>query len=435
MRTLSLVLLLSLLAAGCSWFREDEVPLEGKRVSVMTHARTLLAEPQTEPVVLPPARRNADWPQAGGVPSHNVQHLVAAEPAGDGALRIDAGSGGSSGSPLMAPPIVAAGRVFLMDTDHKVHAFDTGTGDKVWSTNLAKNSDDDDSLVGGLAFDQGRLYAATGFGDLIALNAGDGKEIWRQAIGMPMHGPPTVQGGAVFVITLDNVLHARSSATGSEIWPPRRGIAEPASLLGTANPAVDAGLVIAPFSSGEIQAVRADNGRVVWADTLGTTRGTDELSLLADIRARPIFDGQTVFAISYSGMLAAIDARSGQMRWDREIGGFNPPWLAGGFLFVVDNDNQLICLNAETGSIAWVVQLQVFKNEKKLTGPITWIGPVLASNRLIVFGSHGEAHTFSPVDGTLLAQTRLKSRVTVAPAIADGALFVLDEDGRLTVYR
>jgi outer membrane protein assembly factor BamB len=322
-----------------------------------------------------------------------------------------------------------------MDTDHKVHAFDTGTGDKVWSTNLAKNSDDDDSLVGGLAFDQGRLYAATGFGDLIALNAGDGKEIWRQAIGMPMHGPPTVQGGAVFVITLDNVLHARSSATGSEIWPPRRGIAEPASLLGTANPAVDAGLVIAPFSSGEIQAVRADNGRVVWADTLGTTRGTDELSLLADIRARPIFDGQTVFAISYSGMLAAIDARSGQMRWDREIGGFNPPWLAGGFLFVVDNDNQLICLNAETGSIAWVVQLQVFKNEKKLTGPITWIGPVLASNRLIVFGSHGEAHTFSPVDGTLLAQTRLKSRVTVAPAIADGALFVLDEDGRLTVYR
>lgn len=425
----------TLILAGCSWFQEEKPRLEGKRIAVMSPVAALVPDAPSEAVVLPPPRQNADWPQPGGMPGHSMQHLIAGDPGAGPVLEIDAGSGGSHSSPLMAPPVIAAGRVYVMDTDHKVHAFDAVTGGKLWSTRLLKDSRDDDAMVGGLAFDQGRLYVATGFGDLIALDANAGSELWRQAIGMPMHGPPSVDAGRIFVTSVDNVLHARSTIDGSELWPPRRAIVEPAALLGSANPAISGGLVIAPFSSGEIMAVRVDNGRLVWVNALGSARRTDELALLADIRARPVVDGQTVYAISYSGSLAAIDLVSGQIRWEREIGGINAPWLAGRFLFVVDNSSQLVCLNAATGSVVWVTQLRVFEDEKNFKDPIIWIGPLLASDRLIVFGSHGEAETFSPYDGRQLGRAKLKAGVTVEPAVAGGTLFVLDLDGRLTLFR
>jgi outer membrane protein assembly factor BamB len=435
MRLSPVLLTATLLLAGCSWFQEKEVPLEGKRISVMSHARTLTPESQSEAVVLPPARRNADWPQAGGLPSHNVQHLVAGVPTSDGGLRVDAGAGVRSWKPLIAPPIAAGGRVFTADTDHRVHAFDLATGNRVWSTHVAKGVSDDDALVGGLAFDQGRVFVATGFGDLVALDAAGGQELWRHSLGAPMHGPPTVDSGRIFVISIDNVLHARNVADGSEAWAPRRALPEPAAILGTANPAAGGGFIFAPFSSGEVIALRADNGRPVWSTTLGTTRRTDELSLLSDVRARPILDGQTIYAMSYGGTLAAIDARSGQVRWEREIGGLNTPWLAGRYLFVVDNDNQLMCVNAESGSIVWVVQLPVFQDEKNREDPIIWNGPTLVSDRLILLGSHGAMQVRSPYTGEIVSQGRLRAGVSVSPAIADGTLIILDDDGWLTLFR
>jgi len=54
------------------------------------------------------------------------------------------------------------------------------------------------------------------------MDAGNGQEVWRQAVGSPMHGPPTVDSGRVYVITIDNVLQARSTLNGTEVWPPRR---------------------------------------------------------------------------------------------------------------------------------------------------------------------------------------------------------------------
>ena len=430
------VVLAVLLAGGCSWFGGDEKEkLVGTRVSVIALQEKLVAEPQSQPVTLPEARRNADWLQAGGNPQHNMQHLQAPEAGGNPAWRANTGEATEDSKPLLGAPIVAMGRVFTMDTGHHVRAFDLGSGERLWSNDLAEKSDDDDALAGGIAYEQGRIFATTGFGDIVALDAAGGTEIWRQSIAVPIHGPPAVDSGRIFAISIDNVLHARSAINGSELWPPHRAIIEPAALLGGANAAVAGGILVAPFTSGEIVALRVDDGRQLWSDSLGTSRRTDELAQLADIHARPVIDGGKVFALSYSGLLAAIDLRSGQRIWDREIGGIDQPWVAGGFLFVINNDSQLLCLSADNGSIVWVTQLQVFKNERKLTDPIVWSGPVLAGDRLIALGSHGEAVVASPYTGQILKTFRLPSGVSVAPIIADGTLFILGDDASLFAYR
>ena len=431
--------LMAMLPTGCgTWFGEsDAPPLPGERMSVLQHQRTISADPQAvvEPIVLPPAIINTDWPQAGGNAA-NAMHNLRAGQIDRPAWQVNVGTGTASSRPEMPSPVVAAGLVFTVDTTNVASAFDAGNGKRIWRVDLATDEDeDDDVLPGGIAYDGGRVFFTTGFGKVIALDAANGKSVWRRNVGVPMHAPPTAAGRRVFVITVENQLRSLNASDGGDAWPPYQALAEVARLLGGASPAVDGGIVVAPFSSGELVAVRVDNGRSLWAESLAPSRRTDEISALAQIRARPVIDGGRVYAISAGGILAAFDMRTGQRLWDRDIGGLQTPWIAGRQLYQMANDGQLLCVSIDTGRIAWVASLPTFADEKARRDPILWSGPVMAGSRLLITGSDGTLLTISPYDGKILDRRALGVRVTVAPVVADGTIYLLDDRGNLSAYR
>jgi outer membrane protein assembly factor BamB len=424
---------------GCdTWFGESEgPPLPGERVSVLQHQRTLAADTHAgvEPIVLPPATMNGDWPQAGGNTA-NAMHNLQAGQVGRPTWQASIGAGTASSRPALPPPVVAAGRIFAVDTTNVVSAFDAGTGKQIWRVDLTADEDEDDDVApGGIAYDGGRVFATTGFGKVIALDAGSGKVIWRRAIGLPVHAPPTAAGGRVFVITVENQLRALNANDGGDAWPPYQALAEVARLLGGASPVLDGGIVVAPFSSGELVAIRADNGRSLWVESLAPSRRTDEISALAQIRARPVIDGGHVYAISAGGILAAFDIRSGQRLWDRDIGGLQSPWIAGRQLYQMANDGQLVCVAADSGRVLWVASLPTFADEKTRSDPIFWSGPVMAGGRLLIVGSDGSLLAISPYDGKILDRRKVADRVTVPPVVAGGTIYLLDDSGDLSAYR
>jgi outer membrane protein assembly factor BamB len=429
----------AVLLSGCgSWFGKSEgPPLPGERISVLQHQRTVAADPQAalEPIALPPAVMNPDWPQEGGNAANAMHNLQAGE-IGRPAWQASVGSGTASSRPELASPVVAAGRVFTVDTRNVASAFDADTGKRVWRVDLVSDEDDeDDVLPGGIAYDGGRVYVSTGFGKVIALDAGSGKVVWSRVIGVPVHAPPTPAGGRVFVITVENQLLALNANDGSDVWQPYQALAEVARLLGGPGPAVDGGIVVAPFSSGELVTVRADNGRPVWAESLAPSRRTDEISALAQIRARPAIADGRVYAISAGGILAAFDIRTGQRLWDRDIGGLQSPWIAGQQLYQIANDGQLICVSVGTGRILWVASLPTFADEKARSNPILWSGPVMAGSRLFIVGSNGSLLTISPYDGKVIDRRALDARITLPPIVAGGTIYLLDDDGNLSAYR
>ena len=432
-----IMLLMLLVVPGCAGWLGGKAakPLPGTRISVLALQRQLEPDPRLADlaVSLPRPRTNADWPQAGGVANHAMHHLAA-----KGALvplwSVDIGEGSGDDTQLLSQPVIAGGRVYTMDSEALVRAQGVETGDLLWRRKLESKGEEEGVLGGGLAVAGGRLFATTGFGDVIALDAASGEEIWRRSVTGPIRAAPTVYGRRVFVITITNELHVIDAGDGRVLWT-HAGLIETAGLMGAASAAVDGSVVVVPFSSGEIVALRVENARQVWADSLTAVDRLDPISSLAHIRGRPVIDRGRVFVTSNSGRTVAIDLRTGSRLWERPIGSVHGPWVAGEFIFILSNNGELACLSRRTGGIRWVRQLQRFEDEEEREDPIYWSGPVLAGDRLIVAGSNREVWSVSPYTGKLLGRIKAPGPVYIAPAVANETVFLLTEDAELVALR
>jgi outer membrane protein assembly factor BamB len=268
----------------------------------------------------------------------------------------------------------------------------------------------------------------------LALDPADGKVIWRSSVGAPVRSAPTVSDGRVFVVTVENELVVLAADDGRRLWV-HNGIPETASLLGSASPAVEGEVVVVAYSSGEIYALTVETGRPLWSDSLASTRSVDAVSTLADIRGWPVIDRGRVYAASHSGRMAAIDLRTGERAWEQELGSTHSLWVAGDYVYVLSTDNELICLTRNEGKVRWVRLLPSYQDEKKRKDPMTWAGPVLGGDRLIVLSSDGGAISVSPYTGDPLGRQDMSAGGYFAPVIADNSLYVLTDDAQLSVYR
>ena len=424
------------LAACDSWFgpTEDD-PLPGERIPVLlgTDAPEPDARVADLDVRLPQPIVNAVWPQQGGTAAHSLIHLALADAPSE-RWRVDAGGGVSDDRWLLSGPVVADGRIYVMDTDATVTAFDAATGARVWRMGLEGDDERDASWGGGVAYADGRIYAATGFAQVIALDALSGAEIWRRSVSGAMRAAPTADGGLVFVVTRDNQMHALDGADGQILWS-HTGIAETSGLMGGGSPAVEGDIVVVPYSSGEIFALRGQNGRPLWSDSLTAIRRVDAVSALADIRGRPVIADGRVYAISHSGRMVAIDQRTGRRIWEADLGGVEQPWIAGDFAYVVTSGAVVVCLTTREGLIRWVTPLQLYDDPDDRQGRINWSGPILAGDRLIIAGSNREVLSLSPYTGQILGRMEMPDGVPVAPIVAGSTLYILTDDADLIALR
>ncbi|MCX7355480.1 MAG: PQQ-binding-like beta-propeller repeat protein [Alphaproteobacteria bacterium] len=435
-RPVLLTVALAVALGGCGLFeKKKKEPLPGERIPVMLLEKKLEPDPRIGDLAvrLPPPEVNPTWPQTGGYADHAMHHLTVAN-VPKKAWSIKIGEGSSDERRLLAQPIVAEGKVFTMDTENHVTAYETGTGKRLWRVIVVPEEAEEDAFGGGMAYDAGRVYVTTGAAEALALNAQTGDIIWRQSVTAPVRSGPTVSASRIFAVSVDNQLHALDARDGAKLWS-NAGIAEVAALLGGSSPAVEGSTVVAPYTSGELVALRIDNGRQSWTDTLTAVRRADAVSALADIRGLPVIDRGRVYAISNSGRMAAIDIRSGSRIWDISVPSVQTPWVAGEFVFVLTTQDEIACISRRDGRIRWVMQLPSWADEKKQEGKVFWVGPVLASDRLIVAGSHGKILTVSPYDGKILGQVDVDEPIRIPPIVAEGVLYVLTDEGNLIAFK
>lgn len=428
-----------LLLASCGLFSKDKIKLDGDRISVLDTEVKLRPDYREGEVriMLPRPVRNNSWTQSGGNSQHLMKHLETGNKL-QGFWDTGFGAGNSHRDYLIAEPVIAYKVVFAIDADAIVSAYRLDSGKQIWKQRLKPLVREDKSVAikgAGIAEYDRKIYAATGFGGVFALDMMTGKKLWFYNAQTPMRIAPTVNAGKVFVQTIDNTLIALDAANGSELWRYKSAI-EQTTLVGGASPAYDPekDLVVAAFSNGELRAFKASTGSPLWSDWLVSRTRSNSLANINAIKANPVIDREVVYAVGHNNILVAIDIRTGSRIWEREIGSTNQPWVAGKFMFVLSNDHDLLAIETKSGKIVWNTKIPLGTDSDDKAGVFV-TGPVLADNRLLVATSNGYAFAVSPYTGKIMSFVTLDDGVEVSPIVADGITVITTNDADLIAYK
>ena len=259
----------------------------------------------------------------------------------------------SSQSPLHAAPTVDAGRVYAMSIDNELLTFDAATGAPGWTYQalvepariLAASSP---------AISGDTVVAGFGSGELVALRAGNGNELWTEALSRAnrnnalseirdIAGRPVIYRGDVFAVSHSGILSATDLRTGQARWT------LPITAITSPLPAGDVVYVVS--KAGEVICASRENGQIYWIRELNPTAG---LSNRQRRRAQknpvlwstPILASNRLILASSSGRLLALNAKTGETQSELDLNapGLIGPIAVGGKVYIATDEAQLVAL-------------------------------------------------------------------------------------------
>lgn len=425
---LSTLALLTLVSA-CG---NRELILPGEREPVRPVVE--FEEAETLPALSIPAQRaNTDWTHLSGNSLHLPGNVALSANLSRG-WSVSIGSGDSRRKRITSAPIVAAGRIFTMDSTSTATAVDLN-GRVLWSTSLTREGENaPEGFGGGLAAFDTALVVSTGFGEVLRLDPGTGQILWRTAVDGAIRAAPAVAEGRVVVVARSDIAYGLDLETGTLDWRVQ-GAGLGAGLLGGASPAIRGPVTIIPFKSGEVVAVLTKSGRRVWSAAV--TGGRRELvrSKINDISGNPVIDNDIVYAANQSGRLVQLDRRSGERLWTHRDGSYGPALPVGNSVFFISDIGTLTRIDAETGETIWQRDLPEWARPRKRRNAIPHFGPLLAGGRLLIASGDGLLRSFDPATGAELSTVQMGAGASSSPAIANGVLYVVTRNGQLHAFQ
>lgn len=435
--TIALTLAATLLLGAC----EREYILPGERLDPMAvnspdGPAVVAPRPVAATAVsLPAMRSNAEWTHRAG----NAEHLPGHVALGAGTSRLwtaNIGQGNDRRHRITTEPVVAAGLIFTLDSRAGVTATATNGG-RVWSTDVTPPAERGDSASGGgLAYEGGRLFVTTGYGELVALDAASGRILWRQRVNVAVGGGPAVRNGVVYVATRDSTGWAVRAEDGKVLWQ-TSGNTSSSGVMGVSAPAVAGSRVIFPFPSGQLMAVDTQSGLTDWTAQVAGLRVGRAIANIRDVTGDPVIAGNTVYSGTSSGRIASIDLATGIENWSARDGANSPVVPVGGSIFAVNDESSVVRIDAATGGEIWTVELPYYTDAKikRQDSIYAHYGPILAGGRLVVASSDGVLRMFDPSTGALVGQGEIPGGAAAAPVVAGQTLYVVSRSGQLHAFR
>ncbi len=316
---------------------------------------------------------------------------------------------GAVGFPLAVQ--VAGGNVVLAAGDGTVSALNAADGRVLWRSKPVG------ALSAGVGSDGALAAVVTRENELVALS--DGQPAWRQRLPGQVHTPPLVAGGRVFVLAADRSVSAFDGRTGLRLWTQQRP--GEALVLRQAGVLLAVGNTLVAGQGGRMAGFNPDNGALRWDVAIATARGVNDVERLVDLVGRTSRVGDSVCARAFQTAVGCVDTARGALAWTRPAEGAEG--LAGDErqVFGVEADGRVIAWRRSDGERAW------FSDSLRFRAQGT---PLLLGRSVVVPDGAGLLHLLSREDGSLL--TRLStdgSAIAAAPVLAGNTLVVVTRSG------
>ena len=335
------------------------------------------------------------------------------------AWQVNIGSGNSTQG-INLVPAIDGDVIYASDYKGNVLAVDARNGRTQWRI------DTELSVSSGPTVKENILLLGTLDGTVHAYQAGDGSVLWQSTVSSEVLAVPVLEDGVVVVRCLDGRVFGLDATNGSRKWVYDRSVPL-LSLRGNGTPLSRAGIIYVGYDGGHVVALRAADGRVVWEQPVVAAEGRTELERLVDIDGRMAVVATDLYVSSYKGRVASLAVESGRLLWFKDIGSATGVVVNRTRLAVSDRDGNLWLLDRRNGSTLWRQDMLV---RRQLTTPAIY-------DRYAVVGDfEGYLHWFDAEDGTLVARTKVnKKGFASAPFAVGTTLYVLTNNGDLTAYR
>ena len=318
-------------------------------------------------------------------------------------------------------PALADGRIFAASHDGTIMALDALSGQRLWETNTKL------PISGGVGLSDTELVlVGTDKGQVVALQQRDGQEAWRATVSSEVLAPPRAANGIVVVRTGDGKFTGLDARSGERRWVSAHAL--PAlSLRGNSAPVLIQNLVIAGLETGKLLVLSLDKGLPLTEKTIAPPRGRTEIERLIDIDSEPKAFGDTLYLVAYRGSIAAIDMRSGNPIWNRDLSSYAGLDVDARQVYVSDDTDAVLALDRRDGATLWK---QAELSGRRLTAPV-------ASDNYVVVGDfEGYLHWLDKSDGRIVGRIRATGKEIIAPPIAAGnTVFVYGKNGSLGAFR
>lgn len=321
--------------------------------------------------------------------------------------------------------------IYAADRFGIVKALDADNGKEKWKVDLSENpgffsSNISAQLSGGVTVDGSNLYIGSEKAVVYSLNTADGSQAWQTKVAGEAISRPVVSDGLVLIHTGNGILQALNQKDGTIAWSANLDMPT-LSLRGESAPATAFGAAIVGGDNGRVSAVLMKEGQMIWQQRISEPSGATEIDRLSDVDTTPVIANGVIYTIAYNGNLVAMDLRSGQIMWKREVGSVNNILVEGDRIYLVDQNDRVMALNTEGGVTIWTQSELLHRN---LTAPVLYNGFI------VVGDAEGYMHWLNTNDGRFVAQQKVDSSgLLSAPVVASDKLVVQAKGGEVYSFK
>ena len=318
---------------------------------------------------------------------------------------------GRSGNDLpMVPPVIVGDKIYTLDNESFLYAWNLKDGKEIWRNEGTK------AQGVGLVANKNFVIFIDENGTVKAFDT-KGKELWKKEFKTAFRNAPLLTDNSIYLLSFSNDLWVLNIKNGKEKWH-YKTTATQTLLQSMGRPALANGILVVPFSSGEVVGFNADTGVLLWSQDLVGQKAFDAVASLSQMSASPVIENGIVYLVGHAGKTMAVNLKTGESLWQLERGGKTTPFISGNALFFVDNKNNLLAVNKKSGKLFWEVALE---NN-------VWKGPYLIDEKLVLFTDE-KSVAVDPKDGkTTTLDTRIEGSF---PALVNDGIFFLGDNGRL----
>ncbi len=274
------------------------------------------------------------------------------------------------------------------------------------------------------------VYVSDNLGYIYALDYKKKNILWGKNYKIPFRSNLKLVDNKLILADQDNNLYILSKINGEKLktFPTEEAVIKNDFIN---NLALDSKNLFYLNTYGSLYSIESNKSRINWFVNLNQSLDLDMNSLF---NSNPVVIYKNRVIVSTDPYLYILDALNGSTITKKAITSIVKPIISNEKLYLINNDNLLVCINLKNGQIIYSLDISEkianFLDTKKNLITINYL--YLANNNIMIFLENSYVVKISS-SGKIQSIDKLKEKIGNPPIFIDGSILYLSKNNKLII--